>query len=71
VAFTKVLTMYQIYHTLIHPVHCSPLSLPPWIPETVSAGISFAFTYTCTHYLQCIPFLLLLPAASPFSKVIF
>jgi hypothetical protein len=28
VAFTKVLTMYQIYHTLIHPLHSSPLS--PW-----------------------------------------
>jgi hypothetical protein len=29
VAFTKVLTMYQIYHTWIHPLLCSPLSLSP------------------------------------------
>jgi hypothetical protein len=28
VAFTKVLTMYQIYHTWIHPFICS-LSFPP------------------------------------------
>jgi hypothetical protein len=27
VAFTKVLTMYQIYHTWIHPLHHAPL--PP------------------------------------------
>jgi hypothetical protein len=26
VAFIKVLTMYQIYHTWIHPLHWSPLS---------------------------------------------
>jgi hypothetical protein len=25
VAFAKVLTLYQIYHTGIHPLHCSPL----------------------------------------------
>jgi hypothetical protein len=29
VALTEVLTIYQIYHTGIHPLHCSPLSLPP------------------------------------------
>jgi hypothetical protein len=28
VAFTKVLTIYQIYHTWIHPLHHSPLSPP-------------------------------------------
>jgi hypothetical protein len=28
VAFTKVLIVYQIYHTWIHPLHHSPLSLP-------------------------------------------
>jgi hypothetical protein len=26
--------------------------LPPPIPETVSAGIIFAFTYMCTHFLH-------------------
>jgi hypothetical protein len=26
VAFTKVLTVYQIYHTWMHPLHHSPLS---------------------------------------------
>jgi hypothetical protein len=50
VAFTKVLTMYHIYHTWIHHLHCSPLSAP--IPGIVSMGIIFAFTYMCTHYLQ-------------------
>jgi hypothetical protein len=29
VAFTKVLTIYQIYHTGIHSLHHSPLSLSP------------------------------------------
>jgi hypothetical protein len=29
VAFTKVLTMYQLYHTWIHPFHCSALSPSP------------------------------------------
>jgi hypothetical protein len=32
VAFMKVLTIYQIYHTWIHPLHHSPLSLlPPFL----------------------------------------
>jgi hypothetical protein len=29
VAFTKVLTIYQVYHTWIHPLHHSLLSLSP------------------------------------------
>jgi hypothetical protein len=29
VAFTKVLTMYQIYSTLMHPLQCSLSSLLP------------------------------------------
>jgi hypothetical protein len=47
VAFTKVLAMYQIYHTWIHPLHLSPSSPP--ISGTVSTGISFciyAHVYT-------------------------
>jgi hypothetical protein len=51
VAFTKVLTMYQIYHTWIHPLHHCPLTPPSPIPRMVSTGIIFAFTYTCTPFL--------------------
>jgi hypothetical protein len=29
VAFTNVLTICQMYHTLFHPLHHSPLSSPP------------------------------------------
>jgi hypothetical protein len=47
VAFTEVLIMYQIYHTL----QCSPLS--PHTTGIVSTGINFAFTYMCTHCLLC------------------
>jgi hypothetical protein len=50
VAFTKVLTMYQIYHTWIHPFYSSPLSPP--IPGIVSTGINFAFMDMCTHILH-------------------
>jgi hypothetical protein len=60
----KVLT---VYHTWIHPLHHSPLSLPPPIPRIVSTDILFPFTYMCTQYLHHIhpltpfPHLLLLP----------
>jgi hypothetical protein len=50
VAFTKVLTMYQIYQIGIHPLHCSALSPP--IPGRVSAGIIFASTYMCSQNLN-------------------
>jgi hypothetical protein len=64
VAFTKVLPMYQIYHTWIHPLHHSHLSPTP-IPGTVSTGIIFPFTYMYTQYLYHIhlptPFPHLLP----------
>jgi hypothetical protein len=36
VAFTKVITIYQIYHTWIHPLHHFPLFSPPPIPGIVS-----------------------------------
>jgi hypothetical protein len=52
VAFTKVLSMYQVYHTWIHPLHHCLLSLPTHIPGMVSIGIMFAFTYMCTQYLH-------------------
>jgi hypothetical protein len=41
VAFTKVLTIYQIYHNWIHPLHNSPLSPSPPIPGIVSTVIIF------------------------------
>jgi hypothetical protein len=50
VAFPKVLTIHQIYQSWIHLLHHSPLSSSP-IPVTVSTGIIFLFTYTCTPYL--------------------
>jgi hypothetical protein len=53
VAFTKVLTLYQIYHTLIHPLHHSPLTSTPLIPEIASTGLTFPFTYMCTQYFLC------------------
>jgi hypothetical protein len=63
VALIKVLTIYQIYHTCIHPLHHSPLSTP--IPGTVSTDIIFVSTYMCTQYLHHIhpptPFHLLPP----------
>jgi hypothetical protein len=58
VAFTKVLTIYQIYHTWIHPLYHSP--------GVVSTDIIFLFAYMCTQYLQYIhsplPFAYLLPS---------
>jgi hypothetical protein len=50
VAFTKVLIIHQIYHTCIHTLHCSLLSLPAPIPGIVSTDLIFSFTYMCTEY---------------------
>jgi hypothetical protein len=55
VAFTKVLTMYQLYHTGIHPFCHLPLSSLPLIHETVSTGIVFALTCRCTHVFAPYP----------------
>jgi hypothetical protein len=54
VTFAKVLTIYQIYHTCIHPFYHSlfPLILPFPIPGIVSTGINFPFTYICTQFLH-------------------
>jgi hypothetical protein len=46
VAFTKVLTIYQIYNTWIHPVIF--LLYSP-IPRIVSSGLILPFTYMCTQ----------------------
>jgi hypothetical protein len=51
-ASTKVLTMYQESHFLLHPFHHFFLSLPPPNPGTASTGIIFPFTYMCTQYLH-------------------
>jgi hypothetical protein len=44
-AFTKVLTIYQVYHTWIHSLHHSPLPPSP-IPGTVSTGL-ILHLHTC------------------------
>jgi hypothetical protein len=41
VQFTKLLKMYQIYHTWIQQLHHSPLSSSSPIPGRGSAGITF------------------------------
>jgi hypothetical protein len=55
VAFTKVLTVCQIYHTWIHLLHHSPLSFfSPFLE--VSTGVIFPVTNMCTQYLYYIHF---------------
>jgi hypothetical protein len=49
VAFTKVLAIYQIYPTWIHPLHHSP-SFPSFL-ELFQQMSFFPFTYMCTQYL--------------------
>jgi hypothetical protein len=68
VAFTKVFTIYQIYHTCIQPLHNS---LPPFL-EQFRHILFFLFTYMCTQYLPHIHppshyphFLPLSPAPTP------
>jgi hypothetical protein len=61
VAFTKVLTIYQIYHTWIHPLYHSPLYPHALIPGIVSTGI-ILHLHACVH-IFCTIFTLL----SPFS----
>jgi hypothetical protein len=52
VAFTKVLTIYEIFHIWIHPLHHSPCL--PSIPGIVSTGIIFPLINICTQYLYYI-----------------
>jgi hypothetical protein len=66
------LKKFLIYHTWIHPLHCSPLFSPHLTYGIVTTGIFIAITYMCTHFLDCIhppnPFPQQLPAptgASP------
>jgi hypothetical protein len=69
----KILIMYQLYHTWIHPLHCSPLFSPPRIHRIVTTGI-INFACMWVHFLHHIhpptPFpchrpLLLFPALPP------
>jgi hypothetical protein len=55
VAFTKVPTTHQVYHTWIHPLHHSPL-FPSPIPAIVSTGLLFLFTYTYTVFTLIHPY---------------
>jgi hypothetical protein len=49
VAFSKILTMYQIYYIEFIP-STGLLYPPPTIPGMVATGIIFAFTYMYTHF---------------------
>jgi hypothetical protein len=75
VIFTQVLTMYQIFHVLIHNLYHSLTSPHSLIPGTVSVGIIFAFTYMCTHFLYQIyppthfPRHVSLPLISPLPSI--
>jgi hypothetical protein len=51
VAFTKVLTMYQIYYTWIHSLHHSPLSPHSW---NGFKRYHFSFTFIWTQYFHYI-----------------
>jgi hypothetical protein len=49
VAFTNILTIYQIHHSWIHPL--SFLFILPFpIPGIVLTCLIFPLTYMCTHY---------------------
>jgi hypothetical protein len=51
VAFTKVLTIYQLYHTWIHPLHCYfPFPSPNFLNSF--NRYHFAFAYMCIHCLH-------------------
>jgi hypothetical protein len=54
VAFTKVLSIYQIYSAWIHRLHHSPLSSLSSIPGIVSTSFIFPFILMCTQYLHYI-----------------
>jgi hypothetical protein len=52
VAITKVLIIYQIYHTWIYPLHQSPSSPSSPHPGIVSTDIIFPFIYVNIQYLH-------------------
>jgi hypothetical protein len=51
VEFTKILTMYLIYHSWIHLLHHSPL-FPSPTPGIVSTGVIFPLTFMCIQYFH-------------------
>jgi hypothetical protein len=53
VAFVKIVTMHQKYHTWFTSSTIL-VYLPLPIPGIVSTGLIFPFTYVCTQYLHCI-----------------
>jgi hypothetical protein len=70
IAFTKVLSMYQIYHNWIPPLHCCPSSLLPWFLEQFQ-HVWFFNLHTCA-YVVCTIFILLplshLPLPHPWQN---
>jgi hypothetical protein len=69
VAFIKVLTIYQIYPTWIHPLHFSPLSPLPHSWSSFSRS-QFSHLHTCVHSI-CTVFTLLhsFPTSSPSTGI--
>jgi hypothetical protein len=63
--FTKVLTMYQIYHTWIHLLPCSPLFLLDPIPGTVSTGVILHLHTVYTVFAPYSPSYSLAPPPPP------
>jgi hypothetical protein len=55
VAFTRVLTMYQIYHTWIHPFHCSPLSPSPYTRNNFNRCHFCIYLHVFTVFAPCSP----------------
>jgi hypothetical protein len=52
--FAKVLTMYQMYHTRIHPLHCCLSSPLPQFLEQFQQ-VSFVHLLTCMHSICASP----------------
>jgi hypothetical protein len=66
-AFTKILTMYQIYGTWIHPLLC--LHLFPLIPEIGSTGV-ILYLHTFVHNIYTLfTFIHSFPITSPLLLV--
>jgi hypothetical protein len=62
VAFTKVLTMYQIHYTWVYPLHYSPSFPFTWFLEQFQK-VPFLHLHICVHIICTI--FLLLPLSPP------
>jgi hypothetical protein len=74
VAFTKVLTMYQLCIVISYsnsPFPHSAVSPPTPIHGIVTVGIIIALTCMCTHFLHCIHPPTLFPHHLPLPVVLF